>query len=315
MAIVTNTYERASSKIVKEEVEDKIYLFAREETPIYSDSAKESTGTTNPEWVNDVLADSAANALVEGGALTAAAITAQTKARNYTQIFTKTISVTGTNEATSKYGLKSELAWQKSKKMRELKRDIELAICSNTASVDNVSDTSGRKLGGLESWLETNVSRGTGGANGGYQADTFTDAATDGTQRPLTLDLVLGVARSGYDNGAKFTTIHTGSFNKQRISEMSGNATRTSSDEKAISYAIDIIRTDFGTFSCMINPQMRTRSMFLLDPANIKIKNLRKIGTEKLAKTNDSTEVAIITELTTQVIEKGLGGVFDLTTS
>lgn len=315
MAIISNTYERGDANNVPEQVENAIYMFEREETPIFSNSAKEKAETTSPEWLSDSLRAASTNALVEGGALTATARVSPTRVKNLTQIFTETISVTGTNEAVNKYGgYKSELGYQMEKATRAVKRDIEKQITSNRASVANVSDTTAGELGGLETWIETNVSRGSGGSNGGY-SNGVTTTATDGTQRALTLDLILNVAKTGYDNGARFNQIQTGSFNKLKISSMSGNATRTSQEKNMISNTITVLETDFGKFTAMINPQMRTRSLFMIDPSNIKIMNLRPFTKVNLAKTNDSTEKALLTELTTKVVEKGLGGVFDLTTA
>jgi hypothetical protein len=314
MAIVSNTYERGSHTVVKEDVDSILRMFEREETPIFVNSKNDKAENTYVEWATEALAASAANALVEGGALSAAAATAPTRVGNHTQIFSKTISVTRTNEAVSKYGIKSEINHQLEKRMKEIKRDIELAICANTASNANVSDTTARHLGGLPTWLTSNVSRGYGGSSGGFSGST-TSVAIDGTQRALTYDKLLSVAKTCYDNGARPKQIMTGSFNKLKISGFSGNASNMNTDKKAISSTVTRIETDFGTFDCMINPQMRTRDLFFIDPTGIKIATLDKLKKEKLAKTNDSTEFAITTELTTKVWEKSLAVIADLTTA
>lgn len=314
MAIVTNTYERTTATTVKEDVDNVIRMFEREETPLYSNSTSEKADNTYVEWATDALAAAANNALVEGGAFAAAAATPPTRVGNYTQIFSKTISVTGTNEAVSKYGIKSEVSRQLEKRTSEIKRDIERAFFLNTASNANASDTTAAHLGGLPTWLTTNVSRGSGGSSGGFSLGVTT-VATDGTQRALTYDTLLAMAKTMWDNGARPKQIMCGSFNKLKISGFSGNATRMSEEKNAISSSITRIETDFGTFDVMKNPQMRTRDLYFVDPSCIKVRPLRSFKKEKLAKTNDSQEWALVTELSLQVTEKGLGGIFDLTTA
>ncbi|MGL1218043.1 SU10 major capsid protein, partial [Vibrio parahaemolyticus] len=59
-----------------------------------------------------------------------------------------------------------------------------------------------RMLGSLPSWLTTNVDRGAGGANGGYNAGTsLTVAATDGTTRAFTKALLDSVHQACYTAG------------------------------------------------------------------------------------------------------------------
>jgi len=317
MAIVTNTYETSGVTHIKEQVLQKMYMFEREETPIFSSAKKTKATTTTPEWLNDTLRAAASNALVEGGALTAAARIAPTKAKNHTQILTETISITGTNQAVEKHGdYSDEKAYQMEKATRQVKRDAEFAITQNVASVATVSDTTAGKLGGIETWAATNVSRGAGGSSGGYNSGTgLTVAATDGTQRVFTEQLLLAVMKTGYDNGARFNQIHTGSYNKLRLSSFSGNATRTSDDVKSISNTITVIENDFGKITAMINPQQRTRTAILYDMDSIGVMNLRPFFKKKLATSNDSEQESLITEFTTRVVEKGIGVIADLTTA
>ena len=317
MSIINNTYETADVTHIKEQVLDKIYMFEREETPIFSGAKKRKAESLTPEWLNDTLRSAQTNALIEGDEFAASSRTAPTRSKNHMQIMSETISVTGSNQAVKKYGdYQNELSYQMEKAVREVKRDAELAITQNQASVERVSDSTAGKLGGIESWVETNVSRGANGSNGGYNSGTgVTTAATDGTQRVFTEALLLDVMKTGYDNGARFSQIHLGSYNKQRLSSFSGNATRMSQDKKAISNTITVIENDFGKLTAMINPQQRTRTAILYDMSNIAVMNLRPFEKHKLAKTNDSMEQALVTEFTTKVVEKGLGVVADLTTS
>lgn len=315
MTIVTNTYETFDSVSIPEQVMAGIYRIAREETPIYSSAKKRKIKSISPEWQTQALASAATNYLAQGDVFAMNARTPTVRVKNHTQISYKGVSVTRTNQAVDHYGYASEMGMQKKLATIELMRDLEFAIVQNNASVGGSTGTPG-ECGGVESWATSNVSRGTGGSNGGYNSGTgLTVAATDGTQRVFTEDLLLTVMQTAYDNGARPTVAHFGSFNKKRLSSFTGNATPTSSEKNKRSNKVDIYESDFGTLTASINPQQRTRTGILYDMNKIAILNLRPWETAKLAKTNDSTEEVMLTEFTTMVVERGIAVIADLTTS
>lgn len=315
MTIKTNTYETYDAVNIPEQVLSRLDRIEREETPVYSSARKEKIYTTSPEWQTQALASAASNINVQGDEFVVNAAVPTVRVKNHTQILDKVVSVTGSNQATKHYGYADEMAHQKSLKTIELRRDCEFAIVQNNASVAGSTGTGG-EIGGIETWLTSNVSRGAGGSGTGYNTGTgLTAAPVDGTQRPFTEDLLLDVLQTGYDNGAKFSQIHLGSFNKRILSTFQGGRTRTSSADKKIVNTIDVYESDFGTLTAMINPRQRTRTALLYDMDKIQVLNLRPMRTGKIAKTHDSDEEFILTEMTTRVVEKGLGAVCDLTTS
>lgn len=311
----SNTYETFDAVNIPEQVLDKIYLIEREESPIYSSAKKLKATTVTPEWQTQALASAADNIKAEGDEFAEDAVTPTVRVKNHAQILTKVCSVTGTNQAVSHYGYKNEMAYQKELKMKELKRDIERAIVQNNASVAGTSGT-GREMGGVETWITSNVSRGAGGSGTGYNSGTgLTAAPVDGTQRVFTEELLLDVLQTGYDNGAKFGVLHAGSFNKRKLSSFNGNSTRFSEEQKKVSNTIEIYESDYGVLTCAINPRQRSRTVLLYDMDKICCLQVRAMETGKIAKTHDSNEEYILTEMTTKVVEKGLGAVADLTTS
>ena len=315
MAIVTDTYRTLSATNIPEQVLDGIYMIEREESPIYSSAKKKKIYTQTPEFQTQALASPATNAMAEGEAFVVNAAIPTVRAKNHCQILDKVCSVTASNQAVKHYGYSDQMSYEKELKTKELKRDIEFAIVQNNASVANANGVAG-EMGGIESWIATNVSRGAGGANGGYSTGTgLTTAATDGAQRPFTEALLLDVLQSGYDNGAKFSVIHLGSHNKTKLSSFQGGANRQYTGEKKVTNTVDIYESDFGTLTAAINPRQRTRTALLYDMSKIAVLQLRAMQTGKLAKTNDSDEEFIVTEMTTEVIEKGLGAIADLTTA
>ena len=112
------------------------------------------------------LADVAANAAVEGATITYPTLSATTKLTNHTQISTKAVQVSATNDAVTSAGRNNELAYQVAKSAKELKRDMETALLSNVAGTAG-NATTARKLGGVQTWISTNVDAGAGGSGSG----------------------------------------------------------------------------------------------------------------------------------------------------
>jgi hypothetical protein len=181
MAVIANTFTTGSAVGNREELSDVVSRITPEDTPIYSLIEKGKCVSIHPEWETDDLATPGSNAHEEGEDYTFGTVTPPARLGDYTQIVRKDWIISGTQEEVSEAGNVQKRKYQRAKKGVEVRKDIEYAIVSNTASVGGTT----RLLGGLPSWLITNVSRGGGaGANGGFNSTTgLTVAATNGTQR------------------------------------------------------------------------------------------------------------------------------------
>jgi hypothetical protein len=238
---------------------------------------------------------------------------------------TKAVTVSGTLDAVDKAGRKKELAYQLVKRGREVKRDAEKIYLNNQASVVAASGTA-PKLGGLPSWLTSNVSRATDGSSGGYSTSTgLTVAATDttGTGRTFTETLLKTAMQSCFTNGGNPTMLMLGPYNKGQFSNATnfpGIATlRTNvaqnSGMATIIGAADIYAGDFGTLQVVPNRFQRENDAWLIDPEYIKIGTLRPLQQAQLAKTGDSEKRFMVQETTLIVSnEAGHGVVADLKT-
>ena len=100
---------------------------------------------------------------------TAAAITPTSRVGNRTQVLKKPFTISATKEVVKKAGRDSEISYQTALAGRRIKMDLEAFACQNQASGAQ-SGATPRKMGGFESWLVSNVSRGASGASGGFSA-------------------------------------------------------------------------------------------------------------------------------------------------
>jgi hypothetical protein len=312
----TNTFDAFDMIGIKEDLEDIIYDISPTATPFMTAAGRVKCKQVLHEWQTDVLgAASATNHVIEGDDATTDAQVATIRVSNRCNISDKVIVVSGTARSVDSAGRGDELDYLIAKNGKELKRDMESLLTSNNASVTG-NATTARELGGYESWIEANESRGAGGSDGGFSSGN-TVAATDGTQRAFTEAQLKEVIRECFESGAEPKTVMVGSFNKQVMSTFTGNATRQvdAKGEKLFA-AIDIYKSDFGTLKIVPNRFSRSRSALIIDPEYTKVGYLRPFQTHKLAKTGDSDRVQLLAEYTLVIgNEAALGVVADLTTS
>lgn len=298
----------------REDLSDVIYDISPTETPLMNTLARGKASAVFYEWQTDSLtAANVNNAAVEGADASSATLSPTIRLGNYTQIVQKTIQVSGTLDTVNKAGRKSEKAYQLARASSELKRDIETILLSNQASSAGNSSTA-RKLGSVLSWLKTNTSVGTDGADPVTIGST---TRTDGTQRAFTEQLLKEVIRSVYASGGSPKVLLVGAAGKQKVSEFAGIAEQRymapADAPTTIIGAADVYLSDFGSVSVVPDRFMRDRDALVLDPEYAAVAYLRPFSTNELAKTGDSERTQIIAELTLEMRnESAHGGVFDL---
>ena len=192
------TYKTYTAIGQREDLSDVIYNISPTDTPIMSTIGKTNATAVYHEWQTDSLAAATtANAAVEGDDATDATMSPTVRVGNYTQIVQKTIKISGTLEAVDKAGRRSEKAYQLAKASAEIKRDMETIITANQGRTAGDSSTA-RKLGALLSWIKTNTSAGTSGAD---PTTIGVSTRTDGTTRSFTETILKDVIQKVYTSG------------------------------------------------------------------------------------------------------------------
>jgi hypothetical protein len=140
----------------REDLSNELTLLAPEETPLLSLCAKGKSSGTFSEWTADVLSAPSTTGISEGTDVNAFDDKFASRARlgNYTQIFRRDYMVSNLQQAVTSVG-PANVAQAEAKCMRELKRDVEAAICSdNDRTVENGAGTP-YALRGLGDWLDS----------------------------------------------------------------------------------------------------------------------------------------------------------------
>lgn len=304
------TYQTYTAIGQREDLSDVIYNISPTDTPIMSSVGKSKATAVYHEWQTDSLAAATTNnAAVEGDDATDATMSPTTRLGNYTQIVQKTVKISGTLDAVDKAGRKSEKAYQLAKASAEIKRDIETIISANQGRSAGNSSTA-RKLGSLLSWITTNSSVGTSGAD---PTTIGVSTRTDGTARSFTETILKDVIQQVYSSGGNPKILMVGAYQKQAASAFAGIAAQRymapSNEPTTIIAAADVYMSDFGTVSCVPNRFMRTRDALILDPEYAALAYLRPFATNELAKTGDSEKTQILAELTLEVRNEAAHGI------
>lgn len=323
MASVANTFVTTSAVGNREELSDVVSRITPEDTPIYSMIPKGKCESVHPEWETDELAAPSENIQPEGNEYNFAAITPPERLGNYTQIMRKTWIISGTQEVVSEAGNVQKRKYQKLKKGVEVRKDVELAIVTNNASVGGAT----REFGGLPTWIETNANRDAGGSNGGFNSGTgLTVAATNGSQRAFTKVILDDVMKQGYEEGANFKVVSVSPYVKSVfVTFMSDTNVASfryaanSGKGNSIVANADMYEGPFGKVTIMPNRVQAAsaavaRNAFFIDTEFMEFMWLRKIQEDKdVAKTGDADKGVIIGEGTLKVKnERGLGVAADL---
>lgn len=318
MALPTNAFATYESIGNREDLADVIYNVSPTETPILSSLERTKASAVNHEWQTDSLATAdSGNAVLEGDDATTDAATPTVRLGNIAQISDKVARVTGTQEVINKAGRDSEMDYQRVKKGKELKIDMETILFGTNQAKASGSDGVARTLGSILSWIKTNTSKGVAGGAADPSTATGANTRTDGTQIAFTEARLKAAISAAWTSGGKPSALYCGAFNKQAFSTFTGRATPMEDTKaKKIIASVDVYESDFGSLTVTPCRNIRSRDILGLQTDMWAIAFLRNMVTNDLAVTGDSRRKQILTEYTLEARnEKSSFGVFDNTTS
>jgi len=311
MAKVTNAFDTYTATADREELSDVIYNISPTATPFMSAIGRTNVNNVQFDWQTESLPTASGTGKLEGFELSRSASTATVRESNICQISSRDATVTGTQNASDAAGKRSEMAHQLALMAKVLKKDMEVALTGNTAK-NAGNATTVRQTGGFETWIETNVSRGTNGAGAGNGA-----APTDGTQRAFTEAMIKSVQQSAFTNGGEPSMLIVGPHVKSVVSGFSGRSTaRQMIDANTIEASVSIYSGDFGELQVVPTNVSRARTAMLVDPDFAKVAYLRDFTTTDISTIGDAETKMLLVEYGLEMSnEKAHGLVADLSTS
>lgn len=323
MAVSANTFTTTSAVGNREELSDVVDLTQRSDTPIYSMIGNDTAKSVFPEWETESLDAPGDNIQSEGRDYAFTEDDPVERYGNHTQIMEKEGKYSNTQEAIDNAGKAEKIKRAKIRKGLALKTDVEYSLVAANPSLGGTD----RQSGSLSTWAETNVDRGAGGANGGYNNGTkVTVAPTNGTQRAFTKTLLDNLLQSAYSSGAKLSHMFLSPYNKGVFTSFMSDTNvaqfrydAKGSGRNTIVADAEVYLGPLGTVYAHPNHVMAAnatvaRNVFVLDTSKIKWAWLRKIAEDKnLAKLGDYQKFVLQGEGCVKPLnEKAVGVIADV---
>lgn len=312
MAQITNSFGTVNSSRNREQLADKIWNVSVSETPTLALIGKEKVDGVFVEWLNDSFRAGANNKVEQGNQSSPTARTDVARYSNRTQISEDVISITGTQNATQKAGGKDESAYQETKAMVALKKDIEFGALQNTTAIAAASGVAPQARGFL-GFIATNTSKGAGGVDPNPLTNT---APTDGTTRAFTETLLRDVNKLMFDNGADIDGTYLLIPSAQRVTFdgfLSGQTRFDKAEDKTLTATLEVYIGPYGRQKVVNARHMRSREVFVINPEYASLGTLRSMKATPLAKRGDADEFLVNCEWTLKVQnEKAHAAIRDL---
>ena len=323
MAIIANSFRTADAKANRESLADDISMITPRETPLYSGMKKGTADATYNEWLQDAIRAPGANAQLEGDSYTYNATTPLVRLGNHTQIVRDSWIVTRTQDKVKNAGNGETTERAKLKVGLALRKDVELQLISNNPSVGGQT----RVSGGLPTWLTSNVSRGVGGVDGGFNTGTkLTVAETLGTQRAFTQTLLDDTLQDVYQSGGDTSEIMVSPYLKRVFATFMSSPNVVPLRVEAPSMSGVTLNSDVewykgphGTVKVTMNRVMglaatTARRAFLIDWAHLEYDWLRPLAQDGETNTNADARGGVIVGEGHLIVknEAGMGCISDL---
>lgn len=314
MTVPSGTFQTYQAIGNKEDVADIIFNISPTETPFTSRIKKVKAISTKHEWQTDALDAAADNAQIQGDQAATNTAVPTVRLGNYTQIFRKVAQVAGTQEAVDKYGRDSEMEYQLSKRMPEIKRDLEYVTTRNLASSAGSASVAAH-MASLESWIATNktsVGTGTAQTTPGFSSGTVV-APTDSTVKGSVAESHLQtIIQACWSAGGQPDTLLVGPATKTKIArDFTGVATRyreVPKGQASIVSGVDLYVSNFGEFTLVPSRFCRDQNILVLDMKYWALASLRPFFTKKLPDLGDAAQTAIYGEYTLESRQEAANG-------
>ena len=290
-----DTYNSSASNA--RDVDKCVTNISPQGTPLFNAIGQTVARARFHEFVTDVDAAAADNAMIEGATFENTAIIQRGVIGNWCQIFRKVIDVSETQEEIEKLGgVQSEVKYQTQKAMRELAKDIERAFCVGATASGNglTANASARYLGGCTSLVTTATCA---------TAASATEWAGTGSANLILFENKLNDwLEQMWDVGEVPTQLFCEGTIKRRISALTAGSTKnTESKDKKLINTISVYESEFGVHKVSLERYCPDTYLIGLTPSYFATAYLRRIKPVNLAKTTDSTRVALVGELTFDV--------------
>ena len=280
---------------------DQIMLAGKEEVMFVTNVATNDLtvvrtygGSPSSNLVDNDVINIIGNAALEGDDAPTTRFTNRVRKQNYTQIFTSTVEVSGSQLATQSIGLDDELDYQKQERLRELLRDLENCVINGYAAASNPQGdgSTRRTMRGALATIATNK----------FQPNVGPIPPGDGIGNDLLNEAVLNaVLREVWEQSSgTIDTIVCAGFQKRQINGFISTTQRFIDHESKFSSLVDIYESDFGVCRVIMSRWVPLDTLLFLDSSRMDVLPLagRSFHFKPLASQGDAETGQVIGEYT-----------------
>ncbi|NJE65075.1 hypothetical protein E0L10_13470 [Enterococcus durans] len=215
---------------------------------------------------------------------------------NYTEIFRKSTSVSGTLDAINVNGVGNELTNQVALRGMEMKIDLNRKLITGVKADENGSK--GRRMNGILNLI-----------NSANKAETATAGA-------VTRKDIDGLFKLMYEKGYMGEKLCLISPDMQELmtDELDGKSTKTVQFGERVTFGLQIgnIVSNYGTGIALLEPSLPKGTIAAIDTNYVKLRPLRQWRAEELAKTTDSRRIGLVGEYSLEYNASNSGAILNL---
>lgn len=240
------------------------------------------------------------NASLEGADAQTARFSIRSRKQNATQIFSATVSVSGSELAVNQIGVRDELSWQKNLRTREMLRDLENSVLNGVAPEGSPegSSTVRRTMRGILSFIESR--QFAVGQDGFPNNAALTEA-----------QLNLALRELWKQSAGSIDLIVVGGREKRAINQFVATNRRFYNRNESYKDLVSVYESDFGVARVVLSRYVPTGTVLLLDSSRLAVLPLagRSFHYVPLARTGDAESGQLIGEYTLEMRNESAHGV------
>jgi hypothetical protein len=278
---IYKTYEQIG---LAEDVSNIISDITPTDTPMYSMIKTEKVHARQYQYMTDTLAAAASNAQLEGFTASAGTAIPTVMINGNTQILQKTFQVSATADAVKAYGRAKETAYQLSKALKEIKKDVEHAFVGASNATVAGNATTAREMASADQLIDSSVS---------------TDAGSNSTDALTEAKLLVNM-QAVYEAGGEPSILMVKPADSLIIAGFTGASGRTrdfNDGTTTLTNVVNLYVSPFGEYKVVLNRHQMSTHAFLLDPSMWRTAVLRPFARTLLAKTGDSDTHMVVGEM------------------
>lgn len=261
-------------------------------------------GTTAEAIADEDVVRILGNAALEGGDAPGARFTSRSRRSNYTQIFTATVEVSGSQQAARTIAVADEMDYQKQERLRELIRDLENCVINGVSAESDPQGSASvrRTMKGVIPFISSNAfvnGEGDFPAGEGQNDDLLTEQQINQAMRAIWEQ----------SNGSVDTIVVSG-FQKRRINSFITSSRGYEANDTRFRDLVSVYESDFGVARVVLSRWVPADTVLLLDSSRLDVLPLsgRSFHFKKLAATGDREAGQVIGEYTLEMRNENAHG-------